>query len=213
MSSLGQGSVAWAPHIGTRCWPHYAGLCPCGIQSGETNSQSRPGWASEPQEPGTISVLSSDALSIASWSCEHQGCPTSWGISHQPSWILCPDCSVRSHCTLGASVSATLRPQRLHAVGAAKVFLECLDRTPGDRTPGASTLGRAPHPHLVPGFSPELGVPRPPGRLLSRPPRSHFLPPPRPFHIPVPPGQPRARRSQPAAYRLLLRAPPSASQG
>lgn len=27
------------------------------------------------------------------------------------------------------------------------------------------------------------------------------------------PGQPRARRSQPAAYRLLLRAPPSASQG
>jgi hypothetical protein len=128
--------------------------------------------------------------------------PSTCLLSHEP-WVP----------SGGVGLRSPLRPQRLHAVGAAKVFLECLDRTPGDRTPGASTLGRAPHPHLVPGFSPELGVPRPPGRLLSRPPRSHFLPPPRPFHIPVPPGQPRARRSQPAAYRLLLRAPPSASQG
>lgn len=75
-----------------------------------------------------------------------------------------------------------------------------------------STPGRLPHPHPRQSLSPELGVPRPPGRLLPRPPRSHFLPPPRPFHIPVPPGQPRARRSQPAAHHPPLRARLSARQ-
>lgn len=69
------------------------------------------------------------------------------------------------------------------------------------------TPGRLPRPHPGQSLSPELGVPRPPGRLLPGPPRSHFLLPPRPFHIPVPPGQPRARRSQPAAHHRLLRAP------
>lgn len=69
-----------------------------------------------------------------------------------------------------------------------------------------STPGRLPRPHPGQSLSPELGVPRPPGRLLLGPPRSHFLPPPRPFHIPVPPGQPRARRSQPAAHHQPLRA-------
>lgn len=106
--------------------------------------------------------------------------------------------------------------QRAHTVGTQESFPEWLNGRGGE---GPSSPTRAPTPRLpaprsawIPARASHLDARRPlpaPARPL---PRMHFLPPPRPFHIPAPPGRPRARPSRSLGGRRSRSAPgPSAA--